>query len=399
MSFDLNFHMHRLLRTEPFFAAFSRQIEKYPDNSIRTAAVGFDRVAYKFILYYNEDFMEKLSDEHKLGVLKHEFYHLILSHLNKRLPFEQENEKQLHVLWNIATDLAINHFIADELPDFACVPGQNRFANYPPGLTAEAYYTMLKKDKENNTGPFKDKPQAGSGEPQTLDDHTKWEEVAREAANDSDAARIFEEKLKELTKNAVNEVDGENYKWGSVPQSVRKELYSFIAPALSPEKVLRYFIKTSTRSEKISTIRRINTRYPYIHPGFKRKRTASIAISIDQSGSVDDYMLQKFFSFLNEFASHVTFTVIPFDSKVSEKDIYIWKKGEKRKWTRVKNGGTDFNAPTRWVNENSFDGHIIITDMQAEKPIPSKCQRIWITNHFNKNKKWFNTNEKVLALD
>ena len=172
-----------------------------------------------------------------------------------------------------------------------------------------------------------------------------------------------------------------------------------VAPTISPDAVLRYFIKTSTKSNRTSTIRRINPRFPYIHPGRRAKRVANIAISIDQSGSVDDQMLQTFFTFLNKFASIATFTVVPFDSTVCEEAIYVWKKGETRKWHRVRYGGTCFNAPTEWVNKRSFDGHIVITDMQAPKPIASKCQRLWITNSYNKRYQWFQTNEKVLAID
>ena len=129
------------------------------------------------------------------------------------------------------------------------------------------------------------------------------------------------------------------------------------------------------------------------------RRVANIAISIDQSGSVNDEMLKTFFSFLNKFASIATFTVVPFDSTVCEDAVYVWKKGETREWTRVRYGGTDFNEPTKWVNSRNFDGHIIITDMQAAKPIASKCQRLWITDSYNKKYQWFQTNEKVHSYD
>ena len=62
-------------------------------------------------------------------------------------------------------------------------------------------------------------------------------------------------------------------------------------------------------------------------------------------------------------------------------------------------GGTDFNAPTRWVNENSFDGHIVLTDMEAPKPVPSKCQRIWMTTKQCAERPYFQTNERVIAIN
>jgi len=61
----------------------------------------------------------------------------------------------------------------------------------------------------------------------------------------------------------------------------------------------------------------------------------------------------------------------------------VWKKGEKRRKERVLNGGTDFNAPTEFVNKRNFDGHIIVTDMLAPKPKRSNCQRMWITDEYS----------------
>jgi predicted metal-dependent peptidase len=396
MSFDLNFHLHRLLKNEPFFAAFSRKVEKVADDSIPTAAIAYNRETQRFVLLYNPDFMESLSDEHKVGVLKHEFYHLILKHLTARLPFDSAKEPEKMKTWNVAADLSINTHLVDELPKMACIPGYGPFKDYIAGCTAEAYFKKLMEDKQSQQGPFQPDKNGEPGDPESMDDHSSWGDVGDPDGMD---AQVAQEKLKEMTKDAVEASEKHSKHWGSVPHSVRQEIRKMVAPTISPEAVLRYFIKTSTKSNRTSTIRRINPRYPYIHPGRRAKRVANIAISIDQSGSVDDQMLQTFFSFLNKFASIATFTVVPFDSTVCEEAIYVWKKGETRKWHRVRYGGTCFNAPTEWVNKRSFDGHIVITDMQAPKPIASKCQRLWITNSYNKRYQWFQTNEKVLAID
>lgn len=164
-------------------------------------------------------------------------------------------------------------------------------------------------------------------------------------------------------------------------------------------KVLRYFVKTSQRSERTSTPRKLNKYYPYIHSGKRVKRTANIAVSIDQSGSVDDGMLAAFFSELNKLADIATFTVIPFDTKVAENKVYTWKRGETRKWERVMYGGTDFNPPTDYVNSREFDGHIVLTDMCAPKPKSSKCQRMWMTTRYYADRPYFKTNERIIAID
>lgn len=75
--FDLNLHTARLLMREPFFAALSRKIDKTPSTSIPTAGVRVNPERAQFELYYNPEFFGALKDEHKLGVLMHEFYHII----------------------------------------------------------------------------------------------------------------------------------------------------------------------------------------------------------------------------------------------------------------------------------------------------------------------------------
>lgn len=395
MSFDLNFHIHRLLRSEPFFASFSRRVEKKEDKTIPTAAIAYDKTIRRFMLLYNPDFFESLSDAHKIGVLKHEFYHLIFKHLTDRLPFDTSSEPEKVKPWNIAADLAINTHIEGDLPKMACVPGREPFEDYIPGCTTEAYFRKLLEDQEKQQGPYAPNKDGQPQSPDTMDDHSAWGEGGMEEGDM--ASQIAEEELKDMVNDAVDAAQTRN--WGSVPASVQREIKKIITKTISPEEVLRYFIRTSTKSNKTSTIRKINRRYAYIHPGRRNKKVANIAISIDQSGSVSDQMLEVFFSFLNKFASIATFTVVPFDDSVCEDKVYVWKKGERREWTRVRYGGTNFNAPTQWVNNRNFDGHIVITDMQAPKPIPSKCQRLWITDTYNKKYQYFHTNEKVLAID
>jgi predicted metal-dependent peptidase len=110
-------------------------------------------------------------------------------------------------------------------------------------------------------------------------------------------------------------------------------------------------------------------------------------------------MLAAFFSELNKLAEVAEFTVVPFDTEVAKDKVFVWKKGQSRKTERVACGGTCFNAPTKYVNEHSFDGHIILTDLCAPKPVSSNCQRMWMTTKANAERPYFQTNERVIAID
>ena len=409
--FNLNMHTARLLMREPFFAALSRRIDKTATDALPTAAVRVNPDRGQFELLYNPDFFEALSDEHKLGVLMHEFYHLILEHVTKRKPVEG-----IARIDNIAMDLAINGLPemkgklpceADPGPPTgsagepmkACLPGEGPFADLPSCKSYEWYLEALKKmrdEQEEEEDQQGGNGQPGDGDPfggaDSFDDHDQFGDV------DGTTKEIAEERLKEALKKAAQEAE-KSRNWGSVSSSMRKDIMERIVTRVDWRKVLRYFVKTSQRSDKRSTPRRINKRYPKVHPGKRVRRHAKIAVSIDQSGSVDDAMLGAFFSELNKLAEVAEFTVVPFDTRVAVDKVYVWKKGQSHKTERVMCGGTCFDAPTKYVNEQNFDGHIILTDLCAPKPVASQCQRMWMTTQAYAARPYFTTSERIIAID
>ena len=406
MSFDLKLHAYRLLMDEPFFAALSRKIEKRASNAIPTAGVRVDPDTAQFEMIYNPEFFAKLTDDQKLGVLKHEFYHLVFEHVTGRLP-----EGGMSKLWNIATDLAINSHLIGELPDMCCMPGQGPFADLPLGKSAEWYYNTLKKEEnkeeqeseEGDGGEGGEGDGDGSGDGQgnggrgnmdSFDDHSGW----GEGQSDNTLNEIAKERLKNAVKNAAEEASRAN-SWGSVSRQTRQEIMERITPKVDWKKVLRYFVKTTQRANRSSTVKRLNKRYRYIHPGKKVNRIARIGIYIDQSGSVDDGMLAAFFTELEKLAQLAEFTVVPFDTDVAEDKVFVWKKGERRKWERVMCGGTDFNPPTDHCNKNGYDGMIVLTDLMAPKPKNCNAQRMWMTTAYYAKRPYFQTNERIIAID
>lgn len=388
-TYDINMETYLLLRDEPFFGAISRCINKTANGAIPTAGVKINKETQQFEMIYNPKFFLGLTQAERAAVLMHEFWHVVNEHVTGRLPAEGMTK-----MWNIATDLAINSHLPN-IPKMACIPTVGPFAKYPKGLSAEQYFEMLKEDEQFNKPPPQDGDGEGEGSPDSFDDHSGWSENSGDIDNTTN--EIAKEALKEAMKKAAEEANRSN-NWGSVPSDVRKQIMDRLNPSVDWRKMLRYFIKTSKRCDKSSTVRRINKRFPRIHAGKKVNRIANIAISIDQSGSVNDEMLAMFFTELNELANLATFTVVPFDTRVEDSLVYVWKKGKKHVWERVMCGGTDFNAPTKYVNEGDFDGHIILTDMQAPKPIASTCSRMWMTDKQNASSPYFKTNEVVVPI-
>tara|TARA_R110002020_G_scaffold133392_3_gene297604 strand:- start:2534 stop:3850 length:1317 start_codon:yes stop_codon:yes gene_type:complete len=410
-AFDLNIHVHRLLMDEPFFAALSRRMDKSATNAIPTAGVTVTEEG-KLKMLYNPKFFAGMSDLQRKDVLKHEFYHIVFQHVTggRFLSFRDmdPNERKIH---NIAMDLSINGHLSN-LPELGCFPGKGPFLHLPAYKSAEYYLKELRKMQ-------KDPPPDGEGEGEgeggtpgegggqgtdqgqgnpldgmdSFDDHSGWDDV------DEQTKQIAEERVKEFIKDAVEEANSSSRGWGSVPADCRKEIIASISTKVDWRKVLRYFVKQSQKANKRSTVRKINKRYPYQHPGKKSTRTAKIAIAIDQSGSVSEAMLTAFFGELNSLAKIAEFTVIPFDTRVDADLNWVWKKGQSRKTERTMHGGTCFDAPTKFVNETGgFDGLIICTDMMAPKPVRCSVQRMWITDERNGSRPYFNPKPERMVI-
>ena len=420
MAFDLNQEIIKLLQDEPFFAALSRRVDKKPGN-IPTAGVRVNPDTCAYEMVYNPQFFDGLTDEQRKGVLIHEFYHLVFDHVGGRRP-----DGVNHMAWNIATDLAINSLITeqgsrlDRLPEGCCVPGGPQFEEYPHSLSSEKYLEMLKNDPdkqgdgENQDGEPSGEEGDGQGQGQqgeggeqgdqqgngsgggNFDDHSGWGENSNSAATD-----IAKQKMKEAVRKAAEEAaSGRGF--GSAGGQAKKLILDSLKTKVDWKKVLRSFTIASVKADKRSTVKRINKRFPYIHSGKKIRRESKIAVCIDQSGSVDDAMLVKFYNELNKLCDLVEFDIIPFDTQVGEDHVYTWKKGQKRAWERVMYGGTCFDAPTKFVNESrgKYDGMIVLTDMMAPKPKRCRVKRLWMTTAEYAERPWFNPNpEKMVVVD
>jgi predicted metal-dependent peptidase len=409
-------HLARYLKEEPFYAALSRHIEKYPSNAIPTAGVCINPDSGTFELLYNPEFVEKLTDDEVMLLLKHEFMHLILDHVTGRMP-----DKSQMRMWNHATDLAINSEIFPKevkesiknMYDMCLLPGkEGPYQNLPSHQSADFYFDEIKKmveeQKKNGQGQGEGEGQGegqsgggqsqpGDGNGSGFDSHEGWGEDGKNPIP-QEVRELAKERLRQAMSEAANEANRTG-SWGSVSQSMRKDIMKRITSKVDWKKVLRYFIKTSQKADKQNSVRKINHRFPYIHAGKKTNRTAKIAIAIDQSGSVSDAMLMTFFAELDNLAELAEFTVIPFDDGVAEDKIYVWKKGQKKKAERVLCGGTNFDAPTKYVNEKNYDGMIVLTDMCAPKPVACKSQRLWMTDEENGRNPYFKTNERIITVE
>ena len=378
---DISFLMPvflELFRNEPFLGAISMNITKIADEKMPTAYIGVrpNGNSYEIIMGFNPDFMRPLTKEQQFGVIKHELYHMIFQHVFSR----SVGDKKYQILWNWATDLAINSIIGkDNLPDLCLLPGkrgidpktgkpvEGPYADYiasaPANKSSDHYFEQLKKIyQDNDDGDGGISVAIGSGI-DTMDGHDNWDSLP------DDVLEEIKEKVRGLMGEAAIQAQKSN-NWGSVPQEIQQVINKILSREIDWRSILRNFIGRTRTVQRNSTIRKINKKLPYIQPGVKRPFVANFACFVDQSGSVGDDDLQLMFGELESFSRETTLDVYHFDTEIDEKSHTVWKKGSPVPSPhRTRCGGTDFNAVAdfcnRKENKGKYAGIIILTDGYA----------------------------------
>lgn len=381
-NFNLSKSLLDLLWSEPFYSRILRSLTKIESDTIPTAGV----LAQEddIVLWWNRKFFASLTHKHLLGVLKHECLHLVFGHTTKR-------KKDPHLVWNYATDLAINSIIGiDNLPEGCLYPGQHlpvlkekdinemsekmvkdynnlssQIASFPTNKTSEFYFEKLIKEGHAESLEKSSEEHGTSSKDFLLDDHDSWNELSQESKD------FIENKVEEILKSAVSEANKKG--WGSVSSDTRIKLNNIISREINWESILKRFCGFTRKAERTSSIRRLNKKYPGIHPGTNKKYRPTIAIYVDESGSMRPSDLETLYAELQNLSKMTDFYLYKFDTIVDEKNGFLWKKGKKITINRTLTGGTCFNSATNHAlkNKSNFDGYIIFTDGGAAKPRPS----------------------------
>lgn len=413
--FNFQKHLIALLHDVTFYAEISRHIRKVPTRDIPTLAVGFNLKTEDIEFGYNPEFCEKLTNLQMRNVIIHEFMHLIFGHLNLR-------RKEPPVLWNIATDCAINSIIVSEtknntsgqppFPNGVIIPGEwplnpegqelseqekkaatmgAIIASLPKMKASEFYYNKILEEAEKKGMTIEQIEGSGSN---SFDSHDFWDQVP------DDKKDLVEAKIKGMIEKAVKNADTSDG-WGNIPLDLQRDIRRSVTRVVDWKAVLRQFAGSLVRGKKKTSIKKINKRYPYIHAGQTRGYTAKLLVAIDQSGSVDDGMLEMFFSELRSLNKKIEIDYLPFDCTAREEDIKTWPRGQIPVLTRTRSGGTDFNAPTRIVNDpknrGRYDGFLIMTDGECSAPVGSRVKRGWVLG--KGQKLMFDTSELCIKLD
>lgn len=241
-------------------------------------------------LWYNPDFVEKLSDSELLFVIGHEVIHMALGHLRRQ-------DTRQPMKWNVAIDFAANIIVEDA-----------RIGNKPDGvlydtnykdMSAEQIYASLPENAGKDYKAF-DIHLPGKPLPEEEDDKKKkcsgggsksgtepsgpvWKGLTDEEAQDWKGKVAAAAQAHERTK-------------GNLPGSLRRFIDELLEPKLPWQALLARFV-----SERVSgDYRWLPPNRRHIHSGLylpsNRTFTLNVVIGIDSSGSISDEEFAEFMS-------------------------------------------------------------------------------------------------------
>jgi len=354
-----------LIFTEPFYGLFLIGINKKYTENIPTAGVSKHGIGVQLTI--NPEFFINLSEDHRLGLIKHELLHIAFGHLIMRDLYAD------HKLFNIAADLEINQYILEsKLPEGGLLLSSFPELDLPKKAGTKEYYKLLEEAKDQGTSPSLDSlMDQMDGTSQYC--HGTWNEF--DDLSEADKKLIqkqVEHQLKESAEQTVK-------KQGNIPGELKdliKRLLNIEPPKFNWKAYLRRFIGNSSIVYTKKLRRKYNKRYA-ANPGLKIKFKNHILVGVDTSGSVNNDELKEFYSELVHM--HKTghkITVAQCDTRLNS----VKEFNPKKDWEIHGRGGTSFQPVIDHYNEKkgAYTALIYLTDGEAYTPDDCPNNTLWV---------------------
>lgn len=348
--------LYHLLQDEPFFANFllaSKVV--YDHKEVERAAVSFKGGRITF--YFNTSWYSTLSLSERIGVLKHEVFHLLLDHVGNR-----QYGNQNHKAKNVAMDCAINQYIHGLPENCVTLKSLSEMCGKQllPFETWEYYYHQMKDVAENNINDSSDHDAMFEGEGEM----TEAEASMRQAA------------IRDQADKAIKASKGK------IPDGVGKILAQLNQGAkVNWKQQLRNIISSSRVVQTKPSRQKVHRRFELDQPGRKKDKRLVLGVCVDSSGSVSD---EAFAMFMNEVYHIAKMTSVTYlihaDSEVQKVEVIKGGKAKKEKLAeRHGNGGTCYQPAIKECVKRQCDVIIYQGDMDAaDTPENPGVPFVWV---------------------
>lgn len=355
----------------PFFAGLLCRRTIVLTTDVPTAAVND-----KGTIFFNPDFLKKLTIDETMFVLAHECMHVVFAH-------RPRSHGRDHMVWNIAGDAVINHMLT------AChvgkpIDGMVQFDWVEDTTTAEEVYDkLMQKGKKNpDSGAGSGSGAGGAGGAMSvndLTDKTPEEGVGSGKPSDQEiAAAIQQGKLEIAAAYQAEKLRGAG---GGALGGIVEAILSEKVPW---HELLERYMTGKQRCNR--TWARPSKRYlrtAYLPGKTHAPSMGKIVLGIDTSGSVSDEEMSEFLGHLAricEVCDPESVDVLFTTSKVEHVDHYERGDYEFEKTANRWCGGTDMRAVTRWTEEHCDDADVVIIFTDGYTPFPTEapCDVLWV---------------------
>lgn len=331
----------RLVLSQPFFGTLAMGTPFEISNKVPTAATDMRKV------YFNPDFIEKLTIDQLIFLIVHEILHIAFAHGVRK-------HGRDHMIWNMAGDYAINQIAKDDgfkVLDDALIDPQYK------DMSADEIYDKLLQDAEEN-------PQGGgSGEGGEGDDDGPPMGGIGEDVLDPDVKSQAEgEALRREIQGRVAQAANAARMAGKLSAGLERLIDDIINPGLPWEEMLRDYMTRYVDDEENWGVRNGRIRDFYI-PARKSEATGTGVVIGDTSGSITPEVLSMIAGCASEISTDLNpeeLRVVWADTEVCHEETF--EPGDPIELHPAGWGGTDMRVPLKHVEKYDPEFVILVTD-------------------------------------
>ncbi|HHH43531.1 MAG TPA: hypothetical protein ENK49_05280 [Gammaproteobacteria bacterium] len=360
----------RLILDRPFLGALVLRLPMHATKPERCKTIGTDVRA----LYYNPEYISRLSLDQTQYVLAHEALHCALSHFARR----QHRVKQR---WDIACDLAINPLLIRE--GLKPPPGVLLNSGFE-GMMAEEIYPFIDEDTEEETHDDhfydqEDRAQGSSGG-QPLDQ----DESKGGGSGDSDSepqesgqaprplSETEQEQLAVQWRQRLAGAAQQAQAAGKLGATMARLVEHLLQPQLPWRMLLARYMTAAARDD-YSYQRPSRREGNAILPSLKSAQIEVVVI-LDTSGSINDTELREFVSEIDAIKGQMRarLTLHACDAELCKNGPWCFEPWEAFSLPAnlYGRGGTRFTPAFEWLERSDRKPDLVVyfTDAEGEFP-------------------------------
>ena len=344
---------------------------------------------------YNPDFLKEMGDLALEQALRTEAIRILLKHPYQRKP-DACSQQAIAVGSNltIGDNYLFGSLHIEHPADY----------DLPVGREYEWYSRRIQEllppeadGDGNGAGDGDDAQGRGSG-----DGDSRADRLADNADRNTALSELWDED--ELTVAMIDGIIESTKDWGSLAGNFAELLKASAKARINWRNVLSGFRASILSTQRKLTRMRPNRRTGFDNMGSIRRFDTRVLIAVDVSGSISSSDLSYFYGVVNS-AFRYGFTavdVIQFDAGVR---VVQTLKKVMRDVAVLGRGGTSFQEPIDYANENGYDGLVILTDGYAPEPIipdNMRCKLVWVCNDrssYENSHRWMEKSGRVCIME